>query len=206
MRRNNLLVLSLLGVISACAVSRLDPLSVPLVYKANPKNAGLLGGLSCNAISQLQVSDARIEKTLGVRVHESKPLKADVTADGDPAAWVHDGVQGFLAQNAVSIQGNGPKLLVSLDSLHTVESAWHRASYDASVALTAELRGAVGTSCWKESVEGTAGNYGYAGSVTNYQETLNAALDAASTRLGQSQGFKTALCQCTGWGAAPSGK
>lgn len=198
MRRNKLLVLSILGVISACTVTRLDPLSVPLVYKDNPKNTGLLGGLSCNAISQVQASDARIEKTLGVRAHESKPLKADVTVAGDPAAWLHDGVQGFLAQNAVSFQGSGPKLLVSLDSLHTIESVLRRASYDASVGLTAELQSATGKSCWKQSVEGTAGNYGYAGSVPNYQDTLNSALDAASTHLGQSQGFKTALCQCGG--------
>lgn len=196
MSRNSLLVLSAFVVVSACAVSRLDPLSIPLSYKANPKNAGLLGGLSCNAISQLQVSDARVEKTLGIRTHESKPLKADVTAAGDPTAWVHDGVQGFLAQNAVSFQGSGPALLVSLDSLHTVESVWHRAGYDARIGLTWQLRSPGGKGCWKESLEGTAGNYGYAGSVENYQETLNGALDAASSQLAESQGFKTALCHC----------
>jgi hypothetical protein len=196
MSRNNLLVLTAFFIVSACAVSRLDPLSIPLAYKPNPKNAGLLGGLPCTAISQVQASDARIEKALGVRTHESKPLKADVTVAGDPTVWLHDGVQGFLAQNAVSFQGSGPKLLVSLDSLHTVESVWHRASYDARTALTAELQSAGGKSCWKESVEGTAGNYGYAGSVQNYQETLNGALDAASLRLAESQGFRTALCHC----------
>lgn len=196
MSRNNLLLLSVFVVVSACAVSRLDPLSIPLAYKPNPKNTGLLGGLTCNAISELQVSDARVEKTIGVRTHESKPLKADVTAAGDPAAWVHDGVQGFLAQNAVSFQGRGPKLLVSLDSLHTVESVWHRASYDARIALTGQLQGPGGKTCWKESVDGAAGNYGYAGSVLNYRETLNGALDAASMHLAESQGFKTALCHC----------
>jgi hypothetical protein len=196
MSRKKLLVLSVWVVVSACAVSRLDPLSVPLVYKPDPKNAGLLGGLSCNAISQVQVSDARVDRTLGVRTHESKPLKANVTAAGDPAAWVHDGVQGFLEQNAVSIRGAGPRLLVSLESLHTVESVWHRASYDARVALTGALQSPAGRTCWKQSVEGSAGNYGYAGSILNYQETLNRALDAASTQLAESQGFKAALCQC----------
>lgn len=196
MLRNNLLVLSAFVVLSACAVSRLDPLSVPLTYKPDPKNAGVLGGLSCSAISRLQVSDARVEKTLGIRTHESKPLRADVTAADDPAVWVRDGVQSFLAQNGASFQGSGPTLLVSLDSLHTVESVWHRAGYDARIALTAQLQSPAGRSCWKESVEGTAGNYGYAGSLQNYREALNWALDAASMHLGESQGFKAALCHC----------
>ena len=183
-------------VVSGCAVSRLDPLSVPLTYKPDPKNSGLPGGLTCNAISQLQASDARVEKTLGIRAHESKPLKADVTAAGDPTAWVHDGVQGFLAENGVRFQGSGPTLLVSLDSLHTVESVWHRAGYDARIALTGQLQSPGGKTCWKETVAGTSGNYGYAGSVQDYQETLNGALDAASMHLAESQGFKAALCHC----------
>jgi hypothetical protein len=183
-------------VLGGCAVSRLDPLSIPLTYKPNPKNPGLVGGLTCNVISQSQASDARSEKTLGIRTHESKPLKADVTAAGDPTAWVHDGVQGFLAQNGVSFQGSGPTLLVSLDSLHTVESVWHRASYDARIALTGQLQSPGGKTCWKETVAGTSGNYGYAGSVQDYQETLNGALDEASMHLAESQGFKAALCHC----------
>lgn len=196
MNRNQLLAFSAFVVLSACAVSRLDPLSIPLAYKANPRSAGLLGGLSCNAISALQVSDARTEKTLGIRTHESLPLKADVTAATDPAAWVHDGVLGFLQQNGVSVQGSGPKLLVSLDALHTVESAWHRSSYDARVGITAQLQSPGGKTCWKESYVGAAGNYGYAGSVQDYQEALNGALDAASAHLGESQTFKAALCHC----------
>lgn len=45
-------------------------------------------------------------------------------------------------------------------------------------------------------MDGTAGNYGYAGSVPNYQETLNGALDNASLHLAESQGFKDGLCHC----------
>jgi hypothetical protein len=105
-------------------------------------------------------------------------------------------MQGFLAQNGVNVQGTGPKLLVSLDSLHTIESVLRRASYDARVGLTVELQSASGRSCWKQPVEGTGSNYGYAGTVLNYQETTNAALDAASVHLTEAQGFKTALCHC----------
>lgn len=183
--------------VAACAVSRVDPMSVPLVYKANPKNVGLLGGLSCSAVSRVQAQDARTQKALGTRVHESKPLKAEVTAGSDPASWVEDGVQSVLRQNGFSTQGAGPELMLRLDALHTVESIWHRSSYDARIELSAELRSPAGKVCWKRSVEGQGGNYGYSGSIVNYQETLDAALDAATSNMILAEGFKDALCHCT---------
>jgi hypothetical protein len=98
-------------LVAACAVSRVDPLSVPLNYAQNPKYAGVSGALACTALSQLQVSDARSDKTLGVRVHESQPLKADVTAGSDPGVWVQHGMQTVLTQNGVIFQDKGPQLL-----------------------------------------------------------------------------------------------
>lgn len=181
---------------AACAVSRVDSLSVPLVYKANPKNVGVLGGLSCNAVSQVAVQDARTQKVLGTRVHESKPLKADVTAGSDPATWIGDGVRSVLQQNGFNTQGGGPRLIVTLDSLHTVESIWHRSSYDARITLTGELQTARGKVCWKGDVEGQGGNYGYSGSIENYQETLSTALDSATSNMILATGFKDALCHC----------
>jgi hypothetical protein len=183
--------------LSACAVSRVDPLSVPLAYKSDPKNASVLGGLPCSAISQVQVTDARADKTLGTRVHESKPLKATVTAATDPAAWAQDGVQTFLGQRGVSVRGGGPRLIVSIDSINTVESIWHRSSYNAHMNLTGQLQSPSGKICWKESADGAADNYGYSGSVLNYQETLNSALDAATLHMAQSQAFKDAMCHCS---------
>jgi len=196
-RTTRIVVTVLVFAVAACAVSRVDPLSIPLVYKANPKNAGVFGGLSCNTLSQLQVTDARGDKSvIGIRTHESKPLQASVTSATDPAVWVGSGVQGFLGQNGIAIQGPGPRLLIWLDSLHTTESIWHRSSYEASLALTASLQAPSGRVCWRQTIQGTGGNYGYAGSIVDYQETLNAALDNASLNLVQSAGFKDALCQC----------
>jgi len=171
-------------------------MSVPLLYTPSPKNAGLVGALPCNAISQIQVSDARTDKTLGTRVHESLPLKAEVTTGSDAATWVQNGLQSVLTQNGITIQGHGPKLGVTLDSLHTTESIWHRSGYDARLALTARLQAPSGKVCWNATVQGTGGNYGYSGSILNYQETLNGALDEASVNLAQLQGFKDALCKC----------
>jgi hypothetical protein len=194
--KNNALLTAALLVLSACAVSRVDPMSVPLLYTTNPRNAGVIGTLMCNAIAEIQVSDARTDKTLGTRVHESLPLKAEVTTGSDAAGWVQSGLQSVLTQNAVTIQGNGPKLSVTLDSLHTTESIWHRSGYDARIALTGRLQSPSGKVCWNATVQGTGGNYGYSGSVVNYQQTLNSALDEASLNLAQLQGFRDALCTC----------
>jgi hypothetical protein len=182
--------------LAACAVSRVDPLSIPLVYKSNPKNAGAVGGLSCPVISQVQVTDARIDKTLGVRTHESKPLKAEVSAGSDPAAWARDGVLAVLAQNGVTGQGVAPQLVVAIETLRTTETIWHRGSYAAQMTMSGWLRSPSGRICWQGTGSGSGGNYGYAGSIEDYQETLNSALDAATVQLAQSPGFKDALCHC----------
>jgi hypothetical protein len=194
--QNKALMVSAAILLSACAVSRVDPLSVPLKYSAAPKNTAVVGALSCNAISQLQVSDARSDKTLGVRTHESKPLKADVTTPSDVAAWTHDGLQALLSQNGFSLSGTGPVLAVSVDSLRTTESIWHRSSYDARITLSGRLTGPGGKICWNETVQGVGGDYGYSGSIENYQHSLNSALDAATLKIAQAQSFKDALCSC----------
>jgi hypothetical protein len=194
--KNKALIISAAILISACAVSRVDPLSVPLSYSSEPKNTAVVGALSCNAISQLQVSDARTDKTLGVRTHESRPLKADVTTPSDVATWAHDGLQAFLSQNGFSVPGSGPALAVSVDSLHTTESIWHRSSYEARIALTGRLSSASGKICWSETVQGVGGDYGYSGSIENYRHALNSSLDAAALKIAQEQSFKDALCSC----------
>jgi hypothetical protein len=194
--KNRALMVSAAFLVSACAVSRVDPLSVPLSYTSQSTNTAVVGALSCNALSQVQVSDARTDKTLGVRTHESKPLKADVTTASDVAGWVQKGLQTLLSQNGFSVTGSGPKLSVSVDALHTSETIWHRSSYDARISLTGHLQSPSGKVCWTETVQGTAGNYGYSGNIQNYQETLNSALDAADLKLVESGDFKDALCKC----------
>jgi uncharacterized lipoprotein YajG len=195
MKMKMLMVLSAPLLISACAVDRIDPMNVPLKYSSNPKDATVVGNLSCSAVSQVQVTDGRADKTLGERVHESKPLKAEVTTSSDVAAWVQDGVQTMLTQNGFRL-GSGPKLSITVDTVHTKESVWHRSSYDAQVAFKGQLLSPSGNSCWTETIQGRDGAYGYSGSVENYQQALNNALDAASLNLVQLGSFKEALCKC----------
>lgn len=195
MRRMTLLVLAA-AVLSACAATHVAPLSVPLAYAANPGNASAIGPLACNAVSQLTVHDARSNKLLGTRTLEGKPDMAEVSAASDPVAWVHEGVQKFLAQNGVSFGGAGPQLVLSLDSLTTTENVWHRSSYRAGLALTARLQSSSGKVCWQNTSQGKGSNYGYSGSTTNYQETVNEALDDATQQMASLPAFKDALCHC----------
>lgn len=182
---------------AACAVSSVAPLAVPLVYKSSPNPDAILRTLSCAAVAHIQVDDKRSEKILGTRFHESKPLKADVTAADDPVPWVRSGMESFMVQTGFKLAPAGPNLVVHLETLRTSENIWHRSGYEARIALTAALQSPTGKTCWQDSLEGKSGNYGYSGSVENYQETLNGALDAATAHMLNSAAFTTALCHCT---------
>lgn len=195
MRTATLMGLAAVGL-GACAVTTVEPLSIPLVYKAAPATPGLPRIFSCAAVSGVQAEDKRTEKILGVRFHETKPLKAQVTASNDAAAWTHDGVVHMLWQNGLRVAGSGPQLDIALNGMHTSENVWHRSGYEAKIALDARLQSPSGKTCWEETVEGASSNYGYSGSIENYQETLNSALDAATLHLLDSPKFKDALCHC----------
>jgi hypothetical protein len=195
MKIKTLTLFALPILVSACAVSRVDPMTVPLSYTADTRNDAAVGSLQCNGISQIQATDARTDKVLGERVHETKPLKAEVTTNSDVAAWVQSGVRTVLQENGFSFT-SGPTLLLSVDTLATKETIYHRSGYDASIAMTAHLQSASGKMCWTETIQGRGGNYGYSGSVQNYQQTLNEALANATVNMAQQQAFKDALCKC----------
>jgi hypothetical protein len=182
--------------VAGCAVSSVEPLTIPLAYQAAPNPQAVLVALSCKAAVRIQVNDKRAEALLGVRIHESKPLRAEVSAGGDPAAWVSAGVEHIMAQNGVAPAADGPLLNLDLNALRTSENVWHRSGYEARIVFAAALQAPSGKTCWQESVEGKAGNYGYSGSITNYQETLNSALDEATLHMLNSAAFNSALCHC----------
>jgi hypothetical protein len=189
-----------LGVVTtslaACAVSKVDPITVPLNYVPPTDPLELPHTLSCPAIAALEVKDLRTDPLLGERHSESKPLKADVMSDGDVAAWVGVGVQNVIGAYGLNPGASGPTLLIEIKSLHTSENIWHRAGYEGRIDLTAHVLSPSGRSCWESTVTGKAGNYGYAGSIPNYQETLNYALARAALQLVDSPEFEKALCQC----------
>jgi hypothetical protein len=190
-------LVGLVCLVTACAVSKVDPLSVPLAYKSDASPVPVAARTSsCPAVSRVEVEDRRSDTVLGVRFHESKPLKADVTAASDPAAWVRDGMQTYLSRKGLTPASRGPKLLVDLRVLRTEENIWHRSGYAAKISLIARLQSASGKICMEQPVEGKGGNYGYSGSIENYQETLNSALNDATQHILDSPLFDGALCQC----------
>ncbi|MFL6604557.1 MAG: YajG family lipoprotein [Steroidobacteraceae bacterium] len=195
MRKTTLV--SLICLVSACAVSKVDPLAVPLAYKAEARAVPVTASTSsCLALSRVEVEDRRSDKLLGVRFHESKPLKADVTAASDPAAWVRDGMQTILSAKGLPPAPSGPKLLVELRALRTEENIWHRSGYAAKISLIARVQSPSGKVCMEQFAEGKGGNYGYSGSIENYQETLNSALDDATQHILDSPLLENALCHC----------
>jgi len=194
MRR--MICVSVVCLVTACAVSKVDPLAVPLAYKPDTKAMAAARTSSCSTVSRVEVEDRRTDKVLGVRFHESKPLKADVTAASEPATWVREGTEAFLSRNGIVFAPNGPKLLIELRALRTEENIWHRSGYAAKLSLMARLQAPSGKMCMEQPVAGKGGNYGYSGSIENYQETLNSALDDATQHLLDSPAFDTALCQC----------
>jgi hypothetical protein len=99
-------------------------------------------------------------------------------------------------QNGFSIQPAAPKLVIRVDTLHSTESIWYRASYSAQISITGSLRAAGGKTCGGQQVDGDGGDYGYAGSIQNYQNSFNAALNKATGNLVRAAGFQKALCDC----------
>jgi len=178
------------------AVSNVEPLSVPLAYKATPDSDALLVSLSCPYLAHVQVLDKRSDPLLGVRFLESKPLKADVTASSDPVAWAQGGVESYLGQSHIKTGNVGPTLVLELESLKTSENIYHRSGYEARITVATSLQSPMGKSCWHAALQSDAGNYGYVGSIEDYQEVLNRALDKISAQILGSADFSAALCHC----------
>jgi len=179
--------------LGACAVSKVDPLSIPLKYQFSSDSNTVVAPLACPTVGPIVVEDKRTVQLLGIRYHESKPLKADVSLADDPTVWVKDGLASIFTQHGLESAG-APTLMIELETLHTAENIWHRSGYEAQLVFEAALRSPSGKTCWHESVQTKSGNYGYSGSIENYQETLNDALDKAGVHLLASSSFANALC------------
>jgi hypothetical protein len=121
-----------------------------------------------------------------------------VTTTSNVAEWVRGGASDALQRAGASIgKSDAPILRLSVDQIDTSENVLHRSGYEGRIVIGAELTKG-GTSCWKDRLDGFAENYGYAGSIENYQETLNHALDRATIRMMNSSDFRRAVCSCGG--------
>lgn len=121
----------------------------------------------------MDVEDIRDDKAIGKRYVQDKPgAVASVTASNDIAAWAKEGFETTLTKAGAPVGTKGSILHVRIEMITTNENVLHRAGYDGRIALALELLPAGGgPACWSDLVEGSSENYGYAGSIENYQES-----------------------------------
>jgi hypothetical protein len=178
---------------AACAPSRL----APTTFSADYTMMGSIGDFStapeCATYGELEiVAPADLDK-VGVRYLEEGSERWDVGMTGDAEAWLRAGVESALRAASIEQSDSGPTLTVELVSITTDEAVYRQAEYDAKVVLRIAVTG--GGADWKGTKDGFAENYGRPGSSTNYQETVNHALDRALTAMVNDQGFRDALCK-----------
>lgn len=195
--------LSALVLVVACSTpSTVEPLSIPLEYKTMAALTEFPTLPACAAVPKIVVNDARDDKTIGKRFVEGRPSAgtASVTASNDIKAWVSAGAENALRSAGAPVAKSGaPVLLLRIDQLNTKENVLRRSGYEGRILISAELRPAAGgAACWNDRFEGSAENYGYSGSIANYQETLNHALDRAMIRVLSAPDFKKSICACGG--------
>ena len=173
-----------------------EPMKIPLEYKSMADADEYDRMSDCAAVSDIRVTDMRTDKTLGKRYIQGvgEPW-ADVTTDSNVAAWVTSGVVEGLKNAGASLAIEGkPVLHISVEEVSTKENVYFAGGYEAKVVISGELLGKNGKSCWKDKVQGAGENYGYAGRVDNYQETLNHALDRAVIEMVIS--LHSDICDC----------
>jgi len=194
-----LLVLIPLSLGIGCVQDDVEPLSVPLQYQpmASPTELTMLP--DCAAVSDVIVIDQRDESALGLRANEdSDAPAAPVTTSSEVSEWIRTGAEESLRTSGASLAGSGaPVLRIRVERIRTFENVYRRSGYEARIHLSVELIAPEdgGTVCWRTQASGSAGNYGYSGSVENYQETLNHALDRALSSIFDSRGFRDAVCR-----------
>ena len=191
--------LAVLFFVAGCTAipTSLGPTAIPLQYQEVASAGEFPGVPACAALSGIQVTDARLDKTIGKRYVETNPaITAPVTASSDVAAWVRAGASAAAQRVGINQTSGGPILRLSVRQIMTSENVARRSGYEGRIVLSAELVRRGGGVCWQDRTEGASENYGYSGAVDNYQETLNHALDRAMIRLLGDPGFQRSLCSC----------
>lgn len=178
-----------------CAPSTLQPLTVAPKHTMMVEAAEVSVVQPCAAISELTVEDARTEGPIGKRFLEQQPnVSQPVSFPRDASDWARTGIEAIFQKAQLGRDASKPALRIKVEQIFTEETVYRRAEFDGRVVLTAEVVPAGGgAACWSTRVEGFAENYGYAGNLLNYQETLNHALDRAALKLLASN-LQSKLC------------
>lgn len=192
--------LAVLVLVPGCATpTSVVPLTIPLAYKTVAEPGDFPTLPPCAAISEVEVTDMRADKSLGRRfVNDNAATTAPVTSGSDIAGWIRSGTLEVLKRSGVSLGKSGaPVLRIAVELIRTNENVVHRSGYDARIVLSGRLAKSAGApACWTDRASGASENYGYSGSVENYQETLNHALDRAVLGLINGPRFGQEVCAC----------
>lgn len=182
-------------LLAGCAPSTLQPLTVAPTHTMMVESAEVSVVQPCAAISELTVEDARPEGPIGKRFLEQQPgVSQPVSFQGDASEWARAGIEAVFQKAQVGRDASKPALRIKIEQIFTEETVYRRAEFDGRVVLSVEVVPAGGgAACWSTRVDGFAENYGYAGNLLNYQETLNHALDRAVLKLLASD-LQSKLC------------
>jgi hypothetical protein len=153
--------------------------------------------LACSlGFSKVTVRDPRPDPNLvGDRSRQDRAGAFPVTMIGEPAQWVREGVESQLRAGAYKLgDANAPALNITLNTVDLHENVFSNADYRARVVLDVAIVLADGKTCLTTSVEGEGKNYGRAGNLDNYSQTLNRALDAITVALLNMPAVRDSTC------------
>lgn len=192
MKKSCVALLGLAALAAACAPSTLSPTT----FSADYTMMGSIGDFStapdCATYGELEVTAPADLGKVGVRYLEEGSERWDVGMTGDAEAWLRAGVESALRAASIEQADSGRTITVELVSITTDESVYRQAEFDGKVVIRGRVSG--GGADWSATTDGFAENYGSPGSNTNYQETVNHALDKALAALVNDSGFTGALC------------
>lgn len=196
----------ILVVAGGCKVSKLEPVSFRAMYRPEGEMSAITAAPACAAFRQLNVNDERSDKRLaGTRLIQDQADQSDIFIDGDVEAWFRAAVSRGLVR-AQFPQNEGASLDVNfrLAAIHIEEVAYRNSTFEGRVVIDIELVDAAGgDTVWSHRTDGVSSNYGRPGNPTNYQETVNHALDRAVASAVNDGELRQALCASAGTGHRP---
>lgn len=189
---------ALLGILGLCGCSHSNGLSVSLHYQSMREAPGPAD--ACEAASRVEVKDLRPNpQVLGERYPEDSPSQTSpVVAVGDVVHWYQDALTSMARKSGLNLEQPGaPVVQIEIRELNVREAVAFNSVYSVRLVLGAKvLPVAGGTPCWANSVEGESKMYGRDASPENHLETLNRAVERASSNLLDQPGLRQALCGC----------
>lgn len=194
MKNTAIALVAAASLAAACAPSTLTPTTFSADYKTMGSMGDFQTAPDCASYAAVEVAVPDDLSRVGVRYLEEGSERWDVGMTGDAEAWLRAGVDNALRMASIEQDAaSGHTVRVELDAITTDESVYRQAEFDGKVVLRARVTG--GGADWSGTKEGFAENYGSPGSNTNYQETVNHALDKALAALVNDSGFRDALCE-----------